>query len=139
MSVDIIARAMAGKGLQQLSTLGTALDYKGAVDTTNDLPEDASAGDVYIVNEDGKSYAYNGSEWNELGPDIDMSLFVLKNELASDVGNSTTTTMSQAAITENFNKLFVQSTQPTNANEGDVWINPDPDGSALPSFDNEKF
>ena len=139
MSADLIARAMAGKGLQKIATLGTALNYKGAVETSADLPADAASGDVYIVNEDGKSYAYDGSTWNELGPDIDMSLFVLKTDLASETGNSTTTTMSQAAITENFNKLFVQSTQPAHANEGDVWINPEPDGSALPSFDNEEF
>lgn len=136
---DLIARAMAGKGLQQLSTLGTALNYKGAVETSADLPADAASGDVYIVNEDGKSYAYNGSEWNELGSDIDMSLFLLKTELASTTGNATDTTMTQAAITANFNKVYIQETQPAHANEGDVWINPVPDGSALPSFDNEEF
>ena len=139
MSVDIIARAMAGKGLQKIATLGTALNYKGAVETSADLPADAASGDVYIVNEDGKSYAYDGSTWNELGPDIDMSLFVLKTDLASETGNATDTTMTQAAITANFNKVYIQETQPTHANEGDVWINPVPDGSALPSFDNEEF
>lgn len=139
MASDIIARAMAGKGLQKLSSLGTALEYKGAVATESDLPSGASTGDVYVVNENGKSYAYNGSDWDELGSDIDMSLFLMKSELASSVGNATDTTMTQAAITQNFNKVYIQETQPTHANEGDVWINPVPDGSALPSFENEEF
>lgn len=139
MSVDIIARSLGAKANQKIATLGTALNYKGAVETSADLPADAASGDVYIVNEDGKSYAYNGSTWNELGPDIDMSLFVLKTDLASETGNATDTTMTQAAITANFNKVYIQEIQPSHANEGDVWINPVPDGSALPSFDNEEF
>ena len=136
---DIIARSLGAKAIKKLSSLGTALDYKGAVPTENDLPNDASAGDVYVVSEDGKSYAYNGSTWDELGSDIDMSLFLMKSELASSVGNATDTTMTQAAITQNFNKVYIQETQPAHANEGDVWINPVPDGSALPSFENEEF
>lgn len=136
---DIIARSLGAKAIKKLSTLGTALNYKGAVETSADLPADAASGDVYIVNEDGKSYAYDGSSWNELGPDIDMSLFILKTDLASSTGNSTTTTMTQAAITNNFNKVYIQETQPAHANEGDIWINPVPDGSALPSFENEEF
>lgn len=139
MSVDIIARGMSGKALGKLSTLGTALDYKGAVDTYDNLPDDASIGDVYVTQDDGKTYAYNGSTWDELGSDIDMSAYLLKSELVSTTGNSTTTTMTQAAITNNFNKVYIQETQPAHANEGDIWINPVPDGSALPSFENEEF
>lgn len=136
---DIIARALGAKANQKIATLGTALTYKGAVETSADLPADASTGDVYVVSEDGKSYAYNGSTWDEIGSDIDMSLFLMKSELASSIGNATDTTMTQAAITQNFNKVYIQETQPAHANEGDVWINPVPDGSALPSFENEEF
>lgn len=136
---DIIARSLGAKAIKKLSSLGTALEYKGAVATESDLPSGASTGDVYVVNENGKSYAYNGSDWDELGSDIDMSLFLMKSELASSVGNATDTTMTQAAITQNFNKVYIQETQPAHANEGDVWINPVPDGSALPSFENEEF
>ena len=139
MSVDNIARAMAGKGLQKLSSLGTALAYKGSVETQDDLPSDAQVGDVYIVEEDGNAYAYSEEGWAGIGPDIDMSLFLLKSELQSTTGTSTSTTMTQAAITENFNKVYIQETQPAHANEGDVWINPVPEGSALPSFENEEF
>lgn len=139
MATDIIARGMSGKALGKLSTLGTALTYKGAVDTYDNLPENPSNGDVYVTQDDGKSYAYGEDGWSELGSDIDMSAYLLKSELASATGNSTTTTMTQAAITSNFNKVYIQETQPAHANEGDVWINPVPDGSALPSFENEEF
>lgn len=41
--------------------------YKGAVATTNDLPNDAKQGDLYEVAEDGSEWCYNGEEWFEYG------------------------------------------------------------------------
>ena len=136
---DIIARALGAKANKQLATLGTVFDFKGVVPTVNDLPSNASKGDAYAVIEDGKTYAYNGDSWQFTGSTIDMSLYLMKSELQGSVGNSTDTTMTQAAITQNFNKVYIQETQPAHANEGDIWINPVPDGSALPSFENEEF
>ena len=41
--------------------------YKGAVETTNDLPADAKQGDLYEVTADGSEWCYNGEEWFEYG------------------------------------------------------------------------
>ena len=41
--------------------------YKGAVETTDDLPTDAKQGDLYEVTDDGSEWCYNGEEWFEYG------------------------------------------------------------------------
>ena len=136
---DIIARALGAKANKKIEHIGTALIYNGAVSDYDHLPGNASNGDVYVTQDDGKSYVYGDNGWDELGTDIDMTAYLLKSELVDTIGNSRTTTMTQAAITSNFNKLFVQNDQPINANEGDVWINPSADSGSLPSFEDEEF
>ncbi len=136
---DIIARALGAKANKKIEHIGTALIYKGVVSDYDHLPGNASNGDVYVTQDDGKSYAYGDNGWDELGTDIDMTAYLLKSELVDTIGDSRTTTMTQAAITSNFNKLFVQNDQPINANEGDVWINPSADSGPLPSFEDEEF
>lgn len=41
--------------------------YKGAVETTDNLPADAKQGDLYEVTADGSEWCYNGEEWFEYG------------------------------------------------------------------------
>lgn len=52
-----------------------ALHYKGQVETIDDLElvTDAIAGDVYIVKDSGKEYIYDGTNWEELGSQSDIS------------------------------------------------------------------
>lgn len=47
--------------------------FKGSKSAYNQLPTDAKAGDVWQVGD--KEYAYNGSDWVELGFNIDLSAY----------------------------------------------------------------
>lgn len=47
--------------------------YRGSVASRGDLPEDAEAGDVYNVEEDGMNYAWNGADWDAMGSDVTLS------------------------------------------------------------------
>lgn len=59
--------------------------YKGQVETTNDLPQDAEIGDVYNVKSTGANYAWDGSEWDKLSETIDLSVFAEKSEVNEKV------------------------------------------------------
>jgi hypothetical protein len=54
----------------QLTTLDGALKWKG-VSEREDLPEDASIGDVYIV--DGSTVFWDGEDWAEISSAVDLS------------------------------------------------------------------
>ena len=48
--------------------------YKGSVPTYSALPSTGNTtGDVYNVEDTGMNYAWNGTKWDELGSDIDLS------------------------------------------------------------------
>lgn len=51
--------------------VASALTWQGAVATVADLPSGAKKGHVYHVNEDGGEYAWDGTEWVELGSVIE--------------------------------------------------------------------
>lgn len=57
--------------------------YCGAVDTVDDLPTDASAGDLYEVYADNSEWCFNGEKWFEYGKttDIDLSGYAEKDEV----------------------------------------------------------
>ena len=55
--------------------------YKGSVATYADLPSsDLTIGDVYNVEADGSNYAWNGSNWDKLGGEIDLSDYYTKSQ-----------------------------------------------------------
>lgn len=77
---------------QQLTALVEAdegaFHFRGTKDSVGELPADASNGDVWIVGE--SEYAWNGTEWVELGSVVDLSGYVTLtafNELAERVTN----------------------------------------------------
>lgn len=55
----------------QLSTLDGALKWKGTAESVDDLPAEASVGDVYIVQ--GSTLFWDGSQWSEISSAIDLS------------------------------------------------------------------
>jgi len=74
--------------------LSSIYKYKGTVATYSDLPSiDVRVGDVYNVEEDGSNYAWNGTEWDKLGGDVDLSNYYNKTQtdtlLNGKVDNST--------------------------------------------------
>lgn len=57
--------------------ISTVMDYKGTKERVADLPITGNkVGDVWNIRSNGADYAWNGSEWNELGRTIDLSGYV---------------------------------------------------------------
>ena len=71
--------------------------YKGTVATYADLPSlNLTIGDVYNVESDGSNYAWDGTAWDKLGGDIDLSGYQEKidnsHKLSADLVDDTSTT-----------------------------------------------
>lgn len=66
--------------------------YKGSVSTYQNLPSTGlTVGDVYNVASNGANYAWDGSSWDKLGENVDLSPCLLKTEAASTYATKTTT------------------------------------------------
>ena len=53
--------------------------YKGSVENEAALPEDSNTtGDVYNVEDTGMNYAWDGTQWDKLGGDIDLTSYLTK-------------------------------------------------------------
>ena len=63
------------------------LHYKGTVATVEELNtiEAPIVGDVYHVTADKGEYAYNGTAWEALGSEVDLSAYALKDEVADQI------------------------------------------------------
>ena len=58
--------------------------YKGSVPTYNDLPSSGQQdGDTYNVEDTGQNYAWNGSAWDSLGINIDLTDYLTIEDAAS--------------------------------------------------------
>lgn len=66
-----------------IAALGSVLNYKGTVATVSALPSSGNqTGDVYHVTADGGEYAWNGSAWEPLGSEIDLSGYVATSDIS---------------------------------------------------------
>lgn len=69
------------------SVQGSVMRYKGTKATYEDLPEDAVIGDVYNVTAvngsypAGTNYAWDGSAWDPLGSEIDLTNYATHDDL----------------------------------------------------------
>lgn len=73
--------------VNQIKTdLGSALTYKGSVDTYDQLPEEAAVGDTWNVAQAyqtypaGTNYAWTGTAWDALGGSVDLSGYQTKSD-----------------------------------------------------------
>ena len=61
--------------------ISSVYKYKGSVATYQDLPStDLTIGDVYNVESDGSNYAWNGTVWDKLGGEVDLSNYYNKTQ-----------------------------------------------------------
>ena len=66
-------------------SVAAVMNYRGQVQTYENLPSGAATGDTYNVVEAhgntpaGTNYAWNGSSWDALGGSIDLSGYLMKN------------------------------------------------------------
>lgn len=72
-------------------------DYKGSVQTYANLPSGAEVGDVYNVVQEyqntpaGTNYAWNGTAWDPLGGEVDLSGYSTKDQTITSISRSGTT------------------------------------------------
>lgn len=63
--------------------IATVFRYCGVVNAISDLPKDNNlVGDAYKVLEDKNVYAWNGTSWDNLGEDVDLTPYLTKEEAA---------------------------------------------------------
>lgn len=67
------------------SKISSVMSYKGTVATEAELPAQANVGDVYNVTDTGMNYAWNGSQWDALGSDIDLSNYVTNTQFETEL------------------------------------------------------
>lgn len=81
------------------SKVSSVYRYRGSVPTYDDLPtENLQIGDVYDVRSNGMNYAWNGTEWDELGQLIDTSLFETKSNKTQTISTLSNSTQYPSAI-----------------------------------------
>ena len=76
---------------QRLQNISSAYIYKGTVADFSSLPTTAEIGHVYNVKDGGMNYAWTGTEWDALGPTIDLTPYVKEEELTEHESASATT------------------------------------------------
>lgn len=97
---------------------GGVLRYAGQKQTYNDLISDESArvvGNVYNVVETGANYAWNGSSWDKLSEDIDLTPYAKKTEVQEAVNTLTAkdTELANSIATEKLNRETAVSAEAT--------------------------
>lgn len=69
--------------------------FKGQKASVEELPTDAEIGDVWQVGD--KEYAWNGTEWVELGTPVDLSAYATKDYVESAITESESATEAKIA------------------------------------------
>ena len=86
--------------------LASVLDWKGTVATVSALPtkeSGAKKGDVYHVIENSAEYAFDGTDWQELGSEINLSVYYTKTEIddkVTAINNTLETKVDKLAVSE---------------------------------------
>ena len=66
------------------AAMTTVMNYKGTKATVADLPSIGNVkGDVWHVTANGGEYAWDGTEWQELGSTVDLSGYVQSSEVVA--------------------------------------------------------
>lgn len=129
-----------------------ALHFKGTVDYVSELPTDAEQGDVYQVRYRGESgttpldaeYAFNGTEWTELGSVVDLSAYSTTEQMNTAISTAKAeaiadaegkiTALENGAVKDNADNITalegtvaalpgikVSASQPADLKAGDIW------------------
>lgn len=66
------------------AAVASAFTYKGVKATKAELPSDGNkVGDVWHVTADAGEYAWDGTKWEALGGNIDLSAYMLKTDMVA--------------------------------------------------------
>lgn len=82
----------------KITALGSVMNYKGTKATKADLPTTGdTTGDVWHVTADSGEYAWDGTEWQELGSTIDMSGYEENSNKVTSMSSTSTDTQYPSA------------------------------------------
>lgn len=88
------ATTLAGYGITDAYTktevdgkLSGAMHYKGQVANYEALPSNAQIGDMYNVESDGHNYAWNGTSWDKMSGEIDLSAYATTASMNAALAN----------------------------------------------------
>ena len=98
-------------GYAKKTDITAVLKYKGAKDAVADLPSTGNTtGDVWHVNANNGEYAWDGTEWQELGSSVDLSAYSTKAETVKSLSISGRT----ITVTPAQGNAYTLTTQDTN-------------------------
>ncbi len=98
-------------GYAKKTDITAVLKYKGAKDAVADLPSTGNTtGDVWHVNANNGEYAWDGTEWQELGSSVDLSAYSTKSETVKSLSISGRT----ITVTPAQGNAYTLTTQDTN-------------------------
>ena len=137
-STGILAQAKSYTDTK-FAGVAAAFQFKGTVDYVDELPDgttghERSIGDVYQVRYRGPSseqgtdplnaeYAFDGTNWVELGSIIDLSAYYTSAQVDSAISTAITTydtnTVQPALATKA--RFLLSTTQPADLTEADIW------------------
>lgn len=67
----------------KVTAMGAVFSFKGVKATVADLPaENQTVGEVWHVTEDGGEYVWDGTKWELLGSNIDLTAYLTKEDAA---------------------------------------------------------
>lgn len=90
---------VSGWGYVKANDVATVMRYQGTKEAVTNLPTSGNTvGDVWHVNANGSEYAWDGSEWQELGTAIDLSDYALKSHVHGNITNDGDITATAPAI-----------------------------------------
>lgn len=73
----------------KFAALGTVMNFKGTLTTKDDLPADASPGDVYLVGgDDLEGYIYYTGGWEDLGKLVDLSDYPTSESVTQEIADA---------------------------------------------------
>ena len=79
--MDIVTYALLTKKLSGIS----AFDTKGSVASASSLPASADAGDLYIAQDTGYSYVWDGSQWIHINQGFDKKVRLVIDDIPDTV------------------------------------------------------
>lgn len=123
--------------VQQVKTdFGSALTYKGSVNTYEELPDsDNSVGDTWNVVQAyqtypaGTNYAWNGTAWDPLGGSVDLSLYSTTEQMNTAIATAVDTV--EENVTQNTSDISDLKTNKANVDASNISTNKSSWKSAL--------
>ena len=104
------ATTLAGYGITDAYTkseidgkLSGGMHYKGQVDTYEELPSsNQQTGDMYNVVADGHNYVWNGTSWDRMSGEIDLSAYATVSALNSGLAGKVDKVAGKTLTTNDF-------------------------------------